>query len=90
MCACPVPSAFRRIGSGVADTLYPVRIFFQPSTISFGLKIDIRKKQNKLFLIRVFDASGADFHSLAANSHILQIYLLGAFGSDIGMASALG
>jgi hypothetical protein len=41
------------------------------------------------FFIRAFDAGSANFHSLAVNSHILQIYLLRALGSNVGMASLL-
>jgi len=40
--------------------------------------------------MHAFQASGADAHPFAVDGRILQIDLLGAFGSDIGMASALG
>jgi len=51
-----------------------------------------KNRYNKiaLFLVHAFDAGRANAHFFTIDSHILQIYLLRAFGSDIGMASALG
>lgn len=61
-------------------------LFLKSLSISILCRINAL---NTLFLVHALDAVGADSGFLPVNSDILQIYLLGAFGSDIGMASAL-
>lgn len=59
-------------------------------SLSICARIKFRRNKTILFFMHALDARGADSHFFAVNSHILQIYLLGALGSDVGMASALG